>query len=98
MEAQLKGVFTAIEDSPYKTYAPYKVQTGLWKVEGCQSYFAGSIGVSGSNEEIDRDNADLIVVHTTDWVTLDIFIFRGLAGTQKQMDYLPDVMAYLKQL
>lgn len=98
MVAQMKGTFTSVEDSPYKAYKPYCVQTGLWKVEGYQSYFVGSLGVSGVGGRIDRDNSDLLIIHTTDWRTLEVFVFRGLAGTQKQLDYLPDVMRYLKQL
>lgn len=98
MVAQLKGSFTAIEDSPYKCYKPYNVQTGLWKVDGYQSYFVGSLGTSGTNGRIERDNSDLLIVHTTDWRELDLYVFRGLAGTQKQLDYLPDVMAHLKQI
>ena len=95
MDAQMKATFTAIEDSPYKTYAPYQVQTGLWQVLGYKSYYAGSIGVTGCSGRIDRDNSDLIVVHTTDWRRLEVYVFRGLAGTQKQLDYLPEVMDYL---
>lgn len=98
MDAQLKGTFTQIEDSPYKTYKPFEVQTGLWKVQGYQSYYYGTIGASGINGRIDRDNSDLIIIHTSDWRHLDIFVFRGLAGVQKQLDYLPEVMAYLKQM
>ena len=98
MDAQIKGSFTTIEDSPYKCYKPYQVQSGLWKVEGYQSYYAGSLGTSGVNGKIDQDNGDLVVVHTSNWRTLEVFVFRGLAGTQKQLDYLPEVMKYLKGL
>lgn len=98
LDAQLKGKFTMNEESLYKQYKPYEVQTGLWKVNGYQSFFAGSIGITGDNGKIDRDNSDLVVVHTTDWQIIDVYVFRGLAGTQKKLDFLPDVMGYLSKM
>jgi len=97
-DAQLKGAFTKIEESPYKVTAPYRVHTSLWRVAGSQTYFYGTIGVTGLNGQIDRDNADLIVIHTKDWLKLDVYIFKGLAGTQKQLNCLNDVMSYLNEL
>lgn len=95
--AQLKADFISIEESPYKIHKPYKVHTGLWRVEGYQTYYYGTIGITGGNGRIDQDNADLVIIHTQDWQRLEVYIFRGLAGTHKQLDYLPDVMGYLTQ-
>ena len=46
--AQLKAQFTMQECSPYKQHKPYKVQTGLWKVEGRQTLFYGTLGISNA--------------------------------------------------
>lgn len=98
MEAQLKASFTKAEESPYKVHKPYEVQTGLWRVEGTQSLFYGSLGITGDCGRVDRDNGDLVIVRTTDWKRLEIFIFRGLAGVDKQLDYLPEAVAFVKGL
>ena len=98
MDAQLKASFTKVENSPYKQYKPYEVQTGLWKVDGTQSYYYGSLGISGANGKVERDNSDLLIIRTTDWRRLEIFIFKGLAGVNKQLDCLPEVLAFLKGL
>ena len=98
MEAQLKAAFTRVEESPYKVSKPYEVQTGLWRVEGTQSLYYGSLGISGTNGRIERDNGDLLIIRTTDWKRLEVFIFRGLAGVDKQLDYLPEVVAFVRGL
>ena len=97
-DAQLKASFTKIEISPYKQYKPYEVQTGLRKYEGTQSYYYGSLGVSGINGKVERDNGDLLVIRTSDWNRLEIFVFKGLAGRDKQLDYLPEVMSFVRGL
>ena len=95
--AQLKANFTTKEVSPYKQYKPFKVQTGLWKVEGKQTLFYGTLGISNEAGVISRDNADLLIIKTSDWKILDIFIFKGLAGLNKQLDCLPDAIAYIEK-
>ena len=94
--AQLKAQFTMQECSPYKQHKPYKVQTGLWKVEGRQTLFYGTLGISNAEGFISRDNADLLLIRTSDWKELDIFIFKGLAGLNKQLDALPDAVKYVE--
>ena len=96
MEAQLKASFTKVEESPYKANKPFEVQTGLWKVDGTQVLFYGSLGITGASGRVERDNGDLVIIRTTDWKRLEIFIFRGLAGVSKQLDYLPEVVAFVK--
>ena len=97
LKAQLKGRFTQAEDSVYKQYKPYEIQTGLWQVEGTQTFFYGTLGISDEHGRISRDNADLIIVVTSDWKRLDVYVFKGLAGLDKQLDCLPEVVAYLKK-
>ncbi|MCR4864879.1 MAG: hypothetical protein K5850_06965 [Bacteroidales bacterium] len=98
MIAQLKASFTKAERSPYKVNKPYEVQTGIWKVEGSQSLYYGSLGISGASGRVERDNGDLLIIRTTDWKRLEIFIFRGLAGWDKQLDYLPSIVSFVKGL
>jgi hypothetical protein len=98
MDAQLKGAFTQVERSPYKVNKPYEVQTGLWRYIGTQTIFYGSIGITGNNGRIDRDNGDLVLVRTADWERVEIFIFQGLAGLNKQLDFLDDAVDYIKGL
>lgn len=98
MDAQLKGAFTLAEQSPYKVNKPFQVQTGLWRCEGERSIYYGSIGISGVSGKVQEDNGDLIIVRTSDWRKLEVFIFRGLAGTQKHLDFLPEVVEFVKGL
>lgn len=98
MDAQMKGAFTQAETSPYKVNKPFQVQTGLWRVSGERSLYYGSIGVSGVTGRVEEDNGDLVLVRTTDWRRLEVFIFKGLAGTQKQLDFLPEVVEFVKGL
>lgn len=98
MFAQLKATFTKVERSPYKVNKPYEVQTGIWRVEGSQSLYYGSLGISGASGRVERDNGDLMIIRTTDWRRLEIFIFRGLAGLDKQLDYLPSIVSFVKGL
>ena len=95
MSAQLKASFTKVEDSPYKLHKPYQMQTGLWQVEGTQSLYYGSLGVTGAGGRVTRDNGDLMIIRTTDWRRLEIFIFKGLAGVDRQLDYLPEVVDFV---
>lgn len=98
MEAQLKASFTKVEESPYKANKPFEVHTGLWKVDGTQVLYYGSLGITGVSGRVERDNGDLVIIRTTDWKRLEIFIFRGLAGVSKQLDYLPEVVAFVRDL
>lgn len=97
LKAQLKAKFTQQETSVYKQYKPYLLQTGLWQVEGTQSYYYGTLGISDEYGKISRDNSDLVIIRTSDWKVLDVYVFRGLAGVDKQLDCLPEVMVYLKE-
>ena len=98
MDAQMKGAFTQAETSPYKVNKPFQVQTGLWRCEGERTLFYGSMGISGASGKVEQDNGDLILVRTSDWKRVEVFIFRGLAGTQKQLDFLPEVVEFVKGL
>lgn len=98
MDAQLKASFTSAEESPYKQHKPYDVQTGLWQLEGKQMYYYGTLGISNKAGKIDKDNADLIVVKTSDWKRVSVYVFKGLAGTNKQLEHLPEVIAYLDSI
>lgn len=96
MSAQLKGTFIIAEDSPYKVNKPFAVQTGLWQVQDCKTIFQGSLGISGPDGAIVKDNGDLLLVRTSDWKTLQVYVFRGLAGVNKQLDYLSECVEYVK--
>lgn len=96
MDAQLKGAFTVLEVSPYKQHKPFEVQTGLWRVEGERTLYYGTLGITGTEGKIIQDNGDLLLLRTTDWRRLEIFIFKGLAGLNKQLDNLPEVVEYVK--
>ena len=98
MDAQLKGAFTRVESSPYKVNKPFLVQSGLWRCEGERSIYYGSVGISGLSGKVDKDNGDLLIVRTSDFVRVETFIFRGLAGLQKKLDYLPEVVEFVKSL
>lgn len=98
MDAQLKGAYTQAEISPYKQYPKYEVQTALWRVEGSRTMYYGSVGITGANGRIDRDNGDLLIMRTEDFDKVEIFIFRGLAGTSKQLDHLQDAVEFVKGL
>lgn len=98
MVAQLKANFTKIEESPYKVNKPFEVQTGLWKVDGTQVLYYGSLGITGVSGRVERDNGDLVIIRTNDWKRVEIFIFRGLAGVSKQLDYLPEVVDFVRGL
>ncbi len=93
MDAQLKGAFTQAEISPYKQFPKYEVQTALWRVEGTRTLYYGSVGITGPNGRIDRDNGDLLILRTEDFREVNIFIFRGLAGNP---DNLQDAVEYVK--
>lgn len=97
MVAQLKASFTSVEESPYKQHKPFVVQTGLWQVEGKQMYYYGTLGISNKAGKIIQDNADLIVIRTSDWKSLSVYVFRGLAGVNKQITCLPEVIAFLEE-
>lgn len=98
MAGQLKGVYIQAEDSPYKVNKPYQVQTGLWPVADRKTIYQGSIGITGPDGHISKDNGDLLLVRTSDWKTLQVYVFRGLAGVNKQLDYLPECVEYIKTI
>lgn len=96
MDAQLKGAFTRNEVSPYKKFPKYEVQTALWRVDGYQTMYYGSIGITGQNGKIDRDNGDLLIMRTEDFNRVEIFLFRGLAGPHKHLTNLDAAISCVK--
>jgi len=92
----LKGRFTQGEHSKYKESQPYKVQTSLWRIEGRQSLFYGTIGISGMDGKISCDYGDLLLLRELNWMELLIFIFRGFASKDSQQAYLNDAIGFLK--
>lgn len=98
MDAQLKGAFTQAEISEYKQFPKYEVQTALWLVEGSRTLYYGSVGITGPKGKVDRDNGDLLLLRTEDFDRVEIFIFKGLAGHQKQLDFLGDAVEFVKGL
>jgi hypothetical protein len=93
---QLKGKFTEIQNSPYKVYPPYEIHTSLWKVEDKPLLYYGTIGITGSRGKIAQDNGDLLIVRTSDWKALNIFIFKGLAGRSQQLSHLTEATEYVE--
>ena len=63
-----------------------------------QILYYGSLGITGASGRVERDNGDLLIVRTTDWKRLEVFVFRGLAGVDKQLDHLPAVVSFVKDL
>ena len=94
---QMKAQFTKAEQSPYKQYPPFKVQTSIWRVENTRSLYYGTLGVSGRTGTIARDNGDMIVFYTTDWQRVEVFIFAGLADKMRLPQNLADAVAYIKE-
>ncbi len=96
---QMKAQFTKGEESPYKQYPPYKVQTSIWRVANTRSYYYGTLGVSNRAGKIGRDNGDMMILHTTDWRRVDAYIFVGLAADKERLPKnLADAVAYLKTI
>ncbi len=93
---QMKGNFTAAEESPYKQYKPYAVNTSLWPVEGLQRYFYGTLGITGSAGSIDSDCGDLVLLFTSDWQEVRLSVFRGLAQPARLPEYLQQAVSFLQ--
>ena len=96
MVAQLKAAFTAPEQSCYKQHKPYEIQTGLWRVDGERTLYYGTLGITGENGKIDRDNGDLVILKTTDWNTLVLYVFKGLVSLDKKLEHLPQLVSFVK--
>lgn len=94
--AQLKGIFSKQEVSPYKQHKPFAVHTSIWQVDN--SIYYGSIGISQPNGMINNDNGDLLILKTIDWIRVEVYIFRGLAGSLNGMKYLDDAVNYVRCL
>lgn len=93
---QMKSYFTKAEASPYKQYKPFKVQTAIWPAEPYRTLFYGTIGLTGSNGRIGRDNGDLIVFYTADWKQVQVFVFIGLAEAGRLAGNLAEALDFLK--
>ena len=92
--AQLKGAFTQPEQSPYKQYSPYHINTSVWQVEGFKCLFYGTIGISFPTGI--ADNGDLVIFKTSDWIDITIYIFKGLAKPNEEAN-LEDAVNYVLQ-
>ena len=94
---QMKAAFTRAEESPYKQFKPFKVQTSIWPTEGYRSIFYGTIGITGPSGRIEADNGDLILFATSDWRRVRVAVFSGLAEPTRLPERLAEAAAYLKQ-
>ena len=92
--AQLKGAFTLPEQSPYKQYSPYHVNTSVWQVEGFKCLYYGTIGISFPTGI--ADNGDLVIFQTSDWIDITIYIFKGLAKPNEEAN-LADAVNFVLQ-
>ncbi len=96
---QMKAYYTKPEQSPYKQFPPYKVHTSIWRVANTRSYYYGTLGISNKAGKISRDNGDMIILHTTDWRRVEVYIFEGLAADKERLPKnLADAVAYLKTI
>lgn len=89
---KLSGQFSTPEVSPYKQNKPWRMQTSLWEIDDYPTWYYGTIGITGANGKIDRDNADLVILHTTDWKRVEVYILKGMAGASNQVEVLLEVM------
>lgn len=87
----LKAKFRECELSPYKQHRPYQVSTSIWKLEGTPCLFYGLPAITQENSKAGKDIGDLLIIHTTDWKKLEVYVFKGL-GT---MEYQSDVINYI---
>ena len=95
---QMKGNFTAVEESPYKKHKPYAVNTSIWPIDGLQRYFYGTLGITGTAGNIDSDCGDLVLFRTSNWQEVSIYVFKGLAQPAHLPEYLQQAVKYLQSL
>lgn len=93
---QIKGQFSKSEDSVYKQYKPYFVNTSIWNVPGLQRYFYCTIGITDQSGRIKDDCGDLAVIFTNDWKQIEIHIFKGLAMKTHLPEYLQQAVSFLQ--
>lgn len=94
--AQIKGSFNKSEDSVYKQFKPYEINTSIWQVPGLQRYFYGTIGITSQSGKIEKDCGDLALIFTNDWQQLEIHIFKGLAMETHLPEYLQQAVSFLQ--
>lgn len=97
IEKLLKASFTRCEESPYKIAKPYKVSTSIWQVEGTKCFFFGTLGITMAEGTSPTDNGDLMIVYTSDWKEVDIFLFKGLAKPNDVAN-LQEVLAFVEEI
>lgn len=90
----LKAKFRAFEESPYKQFKPYQVSTSIWAIDGLGCWYYGTPAVSQSDGNAGKDNGDLLMIHTRDWDTLEVYIFKGMGDIQGRFD----AVEYIKTL
>jgi len=95
---QMKAAFTRAEASPYKQHKPYKVQTAIWRVEGTQTYYYGSLGITDARGHITKDNGDMVIFQTADWKRVRVFVFAGLADPSRLPQNLADAVRYIRSI
>ena len=95
---QMKATFTKAENSPYKQNKPYKVQTAIWRVEGSQTFYYGSLGISNKSGKITSDNGDMVVFRTADWRRVRVYVFAGLADPSRLPQNLADAVRFIKEV
>lgn len=93
---QMRGTFTRHEESPYKMNKPYKINTAIWPVSGYDNLYYGTLGISGSRGRIERNNGDLVVIRTSDWAQVEVFIVKGCSNrAELNPDFLQNVASYV---
>lgn len=90
----LSAHFRAFEDSPYKHYKPYQVRTKIWEIDGLGCWYYGTPAISQSDGNVGKDNGDLLMIHTRDWKTLEVYIFKGMGNPQGLLDALEYLKLY----
>lgn len=84
--SSLSAHFRTFEDSPYKHFKPYQVRTKIWAIDGLGCWYYGTPAISQSDGTIGKDNGDLLMIHTRDWNTLEVYIFKGMGDIQGRFD------------
>lgn len=87
----LSAKFKACEQSPYKQHKPYQVRTSLWEL--APLFYYGTPAISQEDGRVGKDNGDLLIIRTSDWRKLDVYVFKGLGA----VEYMNDVLEYLQR-
>ena len=94
----LKAKFAKIEDSPYKKFPPYNVQTAVWKCEGEQNIYYGEPAISQPNGRMGKSIVgDTLIVYTEDWQELQVFVFHNPMMVPFYFN-LPEAVAQVKYM